>query len=100
MRTSLRSIAIHVEQGQSGTFRWVLSEWDSGPQWLELRRAPAGVASYKLAMAQGLVALESMIDDLDQGPRRAAAPAAAENDAAAGPKAPAKPSFFGFGPAR
>ena len=100
MHTSLRTIAIHVEERAAGSFSWVLSERDDAALWTELRRAPAGVASYQQAMAQGLVALESMVDDLDQGPRRADTPPAADKGPAAGPKAPPKPSFFGFGPAR
>lgn len=82
----------------AGQFRWLISERDGAGAWAPLRRAPQPVASYRQAMAQGLMALESMIDDLEIGPRRPEAPppsAPAQHPA----RAP-KPGFFGFGPAR
>ena len=121
MHTSLRSIGLHVAEPTAGNFCWVLSERENtatsdyeecDAPWTELRRAPAAVATYHQAMAQGLLALESMIDDLDQGPRRTNAPAAtskqaskeapkeAPKQAPGRPEAAPQPSFFGFGPAR
>ncbi|WP_052810799.1 hypothetical protein [Variovorax paradoxus] len=73
----LRRIAVHVEETRSG-FEWVLSEADDdeddeneGP-WRSLKRARKAVETYQASMADGLLALQSLIDDLDTGPRRSA----------------------------
>ncbi|WP_440110076.1 hypothetical protein [Acidovorax sp. BL-A-41-H1] len=53
-------------------------------------------------MAHGLLALQALVDDLDAGPRRAAADAAdaTPRQQSAAPEEPlAATSFFGFGPA-
>ncbi|MBT2332325.1 hypothetical protein J7E49_00140 [Variovorax paradoxus] len=73
----LRRIAIHVEEPRSGSFEWVLSEADShgADQWKVLKRARKAVATYQASVADGLVALQSLIENLDTGPR---APAALE----------------------
>ncbi|SFQ36978.1 hypothetical protein [Variovorax sp. 770b2] len=108
----LRRIAVHVEEAPSGGFEWVLSEADDdedeGP-WRSLKRARKAAHTYKASMADGLLALQSLIDDLDAGPRR---PTGAEPDSttvragkeqarrAAKPgseKKPATGSAFGFG---
>jgi hypothetical protein len=109
----LRRIAVHVEEAPSGGFEWVLSEADDdeddeGP-WQSLKRARKPVDTYKASMADGLLALQSLIDDLDAGPRR---PIDSEPDSkavrgtkqpareAAKPereKRPATGSAFGFG---
>ncbi|MDM0029569.1 hypothetical protein [Variovorax saccharolyticus] len=110
----LRRLAVHVEEARAGAFRWVLSELDDSDALVTLQRAGTAAGTYHAAMAQGLRALEALIDDLDIGPRledvadsdsQAAAdalPAGAERDAA-GPQRP-KPSSpsgrrsaFGFG---
>ena len=132
MPSDLRPIAVHVEAPPSraaagGGFEWVLTEREAGADgasaggrsaWTEIDRARAPAATYQEAMAQGLVALEALIDDLDAGPRRSRvvrpapraqgarddddtqdgrdAPAA---DAGRKAKKPARPSLFGFGPA-
>jgi hypothetical protein len=111
----LRRIAVHVEETPSGGFEWVLSEADDngdeddeGP-WRSLKRARKAADTYKASMADGLLALQSLIDDLDAGPRR---PTDSEPDSkalragkhparkAAKPereKRPATGSAFGFG---
>ncbi|WP_157610066.1 hypothetical protein [Variovorax sp. Root434] len=110
----LRRVALHVEEPRPGAFEWVLTEADSlgGGQWKVLKRARKASATYKVSMADGLIALQSLIEDLDTGPR---APAALEPEpprrqadkraarSVAGARtaeAPAKPpgrTAFGFG---
>lgn len=106
--TTLRPIAVHVQEAVPSRFHWVLTERGSGNGWAEIQRAPAPAATYRQAMADGLLALQALIDDLDIGPRNAAAQAPgphggrarqASSDAAP-PPPPAKRSLFGFGPAR
>lgn len=107
--STFRTISVHVEEPTPGLFVWVLSE-RSGGNWRELKSSSLAVRSYKVAMADALVALQAMVDDLDIGPRTTDAsilthakkkrePTAAEGKAAAEKAAPAK-SFFGFGPVR
>ena len=102
MRTLLRPIAVSVEEPVAGQFRWLLSERGSEGVWSQLRRAPQPVSSYRQAMAEGLMALEAMIDDLEIGPRSPAGPQPAppRSDAPRHPTRAPKPGFFGFGPAR
>lgn len=105
---TLRPIAVHVQEAAPSRFHWVLTERGSGNGWAEIQRAPAPAATYRQAMADGLLALQALIDDLDIGPRSAAAQAPgphgglarqASSTAASAPL-PAKRSLFGFGPAR
>lgn len=49
------------------------------PDWIEIQAAEAPMGSYREAMAAGLMALQAMIDDLEQGPRAAAAADPAPN---------------------
>lgn len=101
MPAALRYIAVHVEEPRSQDFRWVLTEQE-GEAWRPIGKATAADATYKEAMAAGLLALEALVDDLDAGPRRERADAAApapRQQAAAPEEAPATSGFFGFGPA-
>lgn len=109
--TTLRPIAIHVQEPAPGRFEWVLTERGSGNAWAETQRAPAPAATYRQAMADGLLALQALIDDLDIGPRCTAAQAPVQHGPAgrrarpassdaAPPPLPARRSLFGFGPAR
>ncbi|RZL93758.1 MAG: hypothetical protein EOP82_06540 [Variovorax sp.] len=75
-------------------------------RWTEIQTAERAIGSYREAMAAGLLALQAMIDDLDQGPREAAAagpptskaPELAAAEPAAPVPAPKRPgSHFGFG---
>lgn len=107
---TLRPIAVHVQEAAPSRFHWVLTERGSGNAWAEIQRAPAPASTYRQAMADGLLALQALIDDLDIGPRSAAAQAPgqhgppgrrarqASSDAAPAPL-PARRSLFGFGPA-
>jgi hypothetical protein len=106
--SQLRVIAIHVEEPQTGRFTWVLTERD-GPSWQELAKAAAPARSFKKAMADGLLELQSMVEDLDAGPRRPEIPASPGREGTrrtgrgAAPKdgeVPTNRSYFGFGPAR
>jgi len=103
----LRHIAVYVEEPESGKFAWVLME-SKGSSWRELGRSTSPVATYKAAMAAGLVALQAMVEDLDVGPRtdktsrvRAKGVQRRPREALDSAKeaAPAK-LYFGFGPAR
>lgn len=69
MTTQLRNIAVHVSEPELGRFVWVLTELADDRSWSEVRRAEAGATTYKQAMADGLLALQSMVTDLDIGPR-------------------------------
>lgn len=122
MHSVLRHIAIHVEEASPGHYAWVLSEQqpDDAATWTVIQRATAPASTYQAAMAQGLIALEAQVEDLDAGPRRTAeeparsaaqsrrrsttaAPAAAPSASEPPPASPGakrgRPSLFGFGPA-
>ncbi|MCZ2496496.1 hypothetical protein GN316_06985 [Xylophilus sp. Kf1] len=103
MPESLRVIAVHAEETASGKFIWVLTE-RSGTQWTELDRAPAADRRYHVALADGLLALQALVEDLDVGPREKPAapePAPADEGADAEPDHRSKSgSMFGFGPVR
>jgi hypothetical protein len=102
----LRHIAIHVEEPKPGGFAGVLGE-RSAHAWQELDRADALAASYHQAMADGLLALQDLVPDLDVGPRsmddapspreQAGSPRKKNGQASA---ASSSKSYFGFGPAR
>lgn len=70
--TPLRRIAIHVEEVRAGRYRWVLSEVSdtADAPWTAIERASRATPTYREAMAQGLLQLQGMVDDLDAGPRR------------------------------
>ena len=106
---SLRHIAVYVEEPKPGRFAWVLAEL-KGRNWRQLERSDAPVASYKAAMADGLLALQAVVEDLDVGPREGDLPelgsdAGESEHQEAEPGAPAKEAvpgkrYFGFGPAQ
>ncbi|MFN9470325.1 hypothetical protein [Acidovorax sp.] len=73
MKTELRHLAVHVVEPRVGDFRWVLIELTQDHTWSEIEIGKVRVATYKQAMADGLVALEAMVRDLDHGPRSDAA---------------------------
>lgn len=94
MVASFRRIAIYVNETEQGGYQWILIEQlPKSPDWTEIQAAEEPIGSYHEAMAAGLLVLQAMIDDLEQGPR-----AAVDADPAA--KRPG--SHFGFGdlPAR
>jgi len=71
---SLRRIAVTVDEIREGRFDWVLMEKDTeSHEWKPIRRADSSAATYHEAMAEGLMALQAMVDDLDTGPRGGAA---------------------------
>lgn len=106
----LRPIAIYVEEPTPGQFVWALMERKDSGTWAETQRSALAAGTYHQAMADGLVVLQSMIDDLDIGPRRplkrAKVARQPSDDARATdrpetePPAPSRTSLFGFGPAR
>jgi hypothetical protein len=67
----------------------VLIEQASLGHWVEHQAAEEWVASYREAMAAGLLRLQLLVDDLERGPRERGAPPSPP------PKPPAGP--FGFG---
>jgi hypothetical protein len=104
MATQLRPIAVHVTEPEPGTFQWVLAELADNRTWSPLQAAEAHHATYREAMADGLLALQALAADLDQGPRmpaahRRAKAAPARGDVPAGKDAAGKAqrSAFGFG---
>lgn len=95
---ALRHIAVHVEEPRRGQFVWVLTERD-GDAWQPLEQAGSAERSYRRAMAQGLLALQRLVGDLDVGPRAPAeAPPPSKGAPAAAPAQGGR--YFGFGPAR
>ena len=83
----LRRIAVTVVEDEAGAYRWRLVELGD-ERWQVLGEQPRAMASYKAAMAAGLLELQGMVEDLDAGPREAQAePARAAKGGAA----------FGFG---
>lgn len=110
---------MHVEEPKPGAFTWVLSELDDVAGVLEIEMAERSRRSYRQAMAEGLIALQGGIRDLDVGPRvgdddpvspsrsspppPAAASPAKQAAPADGPRAPSaggsqpKATAFGFG---
>lgn len=99
MSSKLRLIAVHVEEPEPMRFSWVLSE-RSGSRWDELQHAEQPAETYRQAMAEGLLALQALVPDLDAGPRDE--PVAEVDDQVddPAPEAPKRGSLFGFGPAR
>ena len=66
----LRPLAVTVEEPQAGVFAWALLE-HRGTGWktVDEARARAVRSTYREAMADGLLALQKRVDDLDTGPR-------------------------------
>lgn len=67
MAGALRAIAVTVEEPEPGAFVWVLLEQES--EWAQLSQAEKARGSYAQAMADGLLALQDLIEDLEIGPR-------------------------------
>jgi len=100
----LRHIAVYVEEPSAGEFRWVLIE-RAGKYWGVIDKSDSAAETYQKAMAEGLIALQRMVEDLEVGPRAGEdhEPPAKEQhprrqEDGDAPK-PGK-AFFGFGPAR
>lgn len=99
MPAPLRQVSVHVEEAEDGAFHWVLSE-RQGERWDAFLRASSGAETYRQSMADGLLALQGMIDDLDIGPRaNATSKQKPATDAAEKPEASGKRrrGMFGFG---
>jgi len=104
MPSNLRIIAVHVEEPEPGDFAWVLTE-RSGSRWDEIDHAANPVKTYRQAMADGLLALQALVPDLDAGPRNWQSasdktPDDADEEPEAPAEAPRRGPLFGFGPAR
>jgi hypothetical protein len=102
MPAPLRQVSVHVEEAEDGAFQWVLSE-RLGERWEAILSAPSGVDTYRQSMADGLLALQGMIENLDIGPRAAPTgrkpPAAktANRDEPNGTSSKRRRGMFGFG---
>ena len=100
---ALRHIAVHVEEPRSGQFVWVLTE-RSAADWQPLSQSKSPTRSYKVAMADGLLALQELVEDLDLGPREPQDETAGRSSSRAAPRSssstPTTGAYFGFGPAR
>lgn len=109
MPQRLRPLAITVDEPSAGSYRWRIVERRVKPdgdteEWTELQAAPKRFKTYSKAMAAGLIQLQSLIADLDEGPRDEAtgdeAPGDAEDGAeSSGDKTGPSGRFFGFGSA-
>lgn len=101
MHSTLRAIAVSVEEPKARQFAWVLMERD-GAAWTELDRAGVVAATYRQAMAAGLLALQALVENLDIGPRVAPTEEDPDRNEASDrpPSGAEKGPFFGFGPAR
>jgi hypothetical protein len=108
-RLPLRRIAVHVDEPRPGKFEWVLNEASppSSEMWTLLQKSARPVASYQKAMAQGLLALQALVEDLKTGPRASEIDLESANDeppadrrgrkAADLPASQRRRTAFGFG---
>lgn len=97
-----RAIAVTVDARPDG-FRWrLLESEDGGDGWEVLSTAPASVKRYRDAMADGLLALQALTDDLDAGPQTELQREDAEDPSTPSDEAAPrrKGGVFGFGPLR
>lgn len=69
MSQRLREISVTVTESNPDAFKWLLLERDAD-EWRRLEAASASVDSYREAMANNLLRLQSLIDDLERGPRK------------------------------
>ncbi|CAN5915729.1 hypothetical protein BH11PSE13_BH11PSE13_20860 [soil metagenome] len=109
MTQRLRPLAITVDEPSAGAYRWrIVERVADSEEWSELQAAPKNFKTYSKAMAAGLLQLQSLISDLDEGPRDQA-PAGGStmnksadtekgSETAGEPQAP-RGKFFGFGSA-
>jgi hypothetical protein len=108
MNPPLRPLAVTVLEGERGGFQWQLIERNKGSTWHPLESATVTQPTYRAAMAAGLYRLQSLVEDLDSGPRktgsRPSAPEAPKAEPQAGATDTARPGaggkLFGFGPLR
>lgn len=70
MASILLSMAVTVEQHESGEFYWVILEsFDHSMVFDSLMESAHGFASYNAALDAGVEALKGISDDPEQGPR-------------------------------
>ena len=107
MNSTLRQIAVYVDEPTEQDFRWVLQERGEDGQWTRLAGDDSGSTTYKEAMANGLLRLQSLVANLDTGPRLSESAkegptsgkrkTVASNALAAEGASQAKRAVFGFG---
>lgn len=102
-----RPACLRLQSDRRRQYVWVLNERGDGNSWSAINRSKKAASTYKKAMAEGLVELESLMEDLDVGPRRSLKDQSSgfhQNSGKANKHAeempPKRPSLFGFGPAR
>ncbi len=66
--SQLRRIALWIQETETDTFRWVLTEAD-GRRLRDLRSSEHEFISFEGALDEGVDALKNMCSDVDIGPR-------------------------------
>jgi hypothetical protein len=90
MHGALRKLAVTVSEEDSKSFSWEVVELLPDGAWTVVESGRRRLRSYHQAMAEGLLALQNRVPDLDIGPRE---PIQASDD-----KAHTSPrNVFGFG---
>jgi hypothetical protein len=108
MNPPLRPLAVTVLEGEGGGFQWQIIERSQGSTWHPVESATDTKPTYRAAMAAGLYRLQSLVEDLDSGPRKTSGQPSAPEPPATEPqagatdttRAGAEGTLFGFGPLR
>lgn len=70
MRTQLLSLALTVDQHDQGDYFWIILEsFDHSMEFDTLMESMHGFPTYLQALDAGYVAMKTLSDDLDTGPR-------------------------------
>lgn len=69
MHGALRKLAVTVSEEDSKAFRWEVVELLPDGAWDVVKAGGRRLRTYHQAMAEGLLALQNMVPDLDLGPR-------------------------------
>jgi len=91
MHGALRKLAVTVGEKEPDAFRWEVVELLPDGTWEVVEAGRQRLQSYHLAMAEGLLALQNLVPDLDLGPREPV------QEAEGKARAPGKVFGFGFG---
>lgn len=91
MHGALRKLAVTVSEEKSRAFSWEVVELLADGDWNVVAAGDRPAGTYRSAMAEGLLALQRMVPDLDHGPREPI------QDAEAGTRPTRKVFGFGFG---
>lgn len=69
MHGALRKLAVTVTEEDPNAFRWEVIELLPDGRWNMVEDGGRRLRTYHSAMAEGLLALQRMVPDLDLGPR-------------------------------